>query len=232
MLRSFNRLTFAAGVLACFTAAAAFAQPSDVRTYFTFSGPTALPGVTLPAGKYLFQVVDTTTGRTVVQVSSADGKTPYSMFLVWRVSRQDVPKGPEIRFMETAAGMPQAVSTWWHMGERVGFQAVYPKEQARLLAKGTGQPVLATAAEPTRVPAPPAVVERVEPSGAETVIAQNETPAVAPTGPAVVGEAAPEGVVARAELPRTASGVPLTFLVGLTLVLGALTIRGWRTARG
>jgi diguanylate cyclase (GGDEF)-like protein len=35
------------------TAATALAQPADKPTYFTFSGPVAIPGVTLPAGKSL-----------------------------------------------------------------------------------------------------------------------------------------------------------------------------------
>ncbi len=232
-MRSLTRLTFAASILACFTAVAAFAQPpSDMRTIFTFSGPTAVPGVTLPAGSYLFRIIDESTARTVVQVSSPDGKTPYSMFLVWRATRPDIPKNAEIRFMETAAGMPQAVRTWWYPGDRAGYELVYPKEQARLLAKGTGQPVLATAAAPTASPAAPVVVERIEPSGAEARVAAAPPAPAVPTGQVAVGEVAPETQIARAELPRTASGVPLTGLVGLALVLGALTVRGWRAARG
>ena len=31
--------------------------PSDKPTYFTFSQPVALPGKTLPAGKYLFKLM-------------------------------------------------------------------------------------------------------------------------------------------------------------------------------
>jgi|CXWL01.1.fsa_nt_gi hypothetical protein len=233
--RAFSRLTCAAVILSGFIPAAALAQPSDMRTFFTFSGPVAVPGATLPAGKYLFRIVDTTTGRTVVQVLSADGKTPHSMFLIWRASRPDVPSEPEVRFMETAAGMPQAVRTWWYPGNRTGYEFVYPKAQARLLARGSGQPVLATATEPTTIPAPPAVVERIEPSGEETAIAETAPPAFAPTGPILLGQLAPptldftEPPQLRAELPRTASGLPLTGLAGLMLVLGALMIRGWRT---
>jgi len=58
---------------------AAQAQPSDKRTYFTFSGPVALPGVTLPAGRYVFRIVDDTTTRKVIQVLSDDEKKPYTM---------------------------------------------------------------------------------------------------------------------------------------------------------
>src|SRR5690348_3747397 len=38
------------GVTLC--ASLAQAQPEDKRTYFTFSAPIALPGQTLPAGRY------------------------------------------------------------------------------------------------------------------------------------------------------------------------------------
>ena len=44
-----------AAMLACVAGTAA-AQPPDKRTFFTFSGPVALPGVTLPAGQYLFRL--------------------------------------------------------------------------------------------------------------------------------------------------------------------------------
>jgi hypothetical protein len=55
------------------------AQPADYRTFFTFSAPVTLPGVTLPAGTYLFRLADPTTGRTVINVLSADGKRSLAM---------------------------------------------------------------------------------------------------------------------------------------------------------
>ena len=56
-----------------FTSTTTHAQTIDNRTFFTFSGPVTLPGVTLPAGKYLFRNPDTLGGRRVVQVLSEDG---------------------------------------------------------------------------------------------------------------------------------------------------------------
>ena len=52
--------------------------PADRSTEITFSGPVSLPHVSLPAGTYLFRLVDVDKS-TVVQVLSADGKTPYAM---------------------------------------------------------------------------------------------------------------------------------------------------------
>jgi hypothetical protein len=108
----------------------------DKRTYFTFSQPITLPGVTLPAGTYLFRLGDPTTGRKVVQVMSQNGMQSYAMMLSIPAQRQDVPDEPEISFMETPAGMPAAVKTWWHQGERTGHELIYSREQRARLAEG------------------------------------------------------------------------------------------------
>src|SRR4029453_1989042 len=80
MLRSAFRLASAGALLAVVMSASAMAQPADKRTYFTFSGPVAMPGVNLPAGKYLFRIGDPTSGRRIVQVMSADGRKPIGLF--------------------------------------------------------------------------------------------------------------------------------------------------------
>ena len=55
------------------------AQPADYRTYFTFSAPVTLPGMTLPAGKYIFRLADPDSSRKVINVLSADGKKSLAM---------------------------------------------------------------------------------------------------------------------------------------------------------
>jgi LPXTG-motif cell wall-anchored protein len=222
---SIGRLGCAAAILAVI-ASAAFAQTSDKRTYFTFNGPTAVPGVTLPAGKYLFRITNDTTSRNVIQVLSGDGKKPYAMFHTIPAERSDPARDPELRFMETAAGMPNAVRTFWYASERGGYEFVYPKNQARLLAKGTGQPVLT--AEPE--------LARITPKGEE--VAVNPEP-FKPEAPAVVGEVAPSTLEivepqqqARAELPKTASNLPLFAIAGVALLLGGALLRRVQLTRG
>jgi LPXTG-motif cell wall-anchored protein len=234
------RRSICAGVvLTIVTAGTALAQPSDKRTYFTFDGPVALPGVTLPAGKYLFRLADATS-RNVVQVLSADGKTSYALFFIHRVERPQASSTPEVRFMETAAGMPSAIRTWWYSGERSGYELVYPKEQARRLAKGTGQPVLVAAAETTPTPQTPAPeLARVSPAGEVTPVAPAADPVpAAPTGRSREGEIAPPSIAvappsqqARASLPKTGSATPLVALAGLVLLAGGAILRGWRSVR-
>jgi hypothetical protein len=112
-----NHLTVRSGLAAVTlmaTVGLASAQNlSDYRTFFTFSGPIAIPGVTLPAGKYLFRLADTPS-RNVLQVLSADGKTPYSTFFFHRVDRAEAAGQPEVRFMETAADMPRGTRRTRH----------------------------------------------------------------------------------------------------------------------
>src|SRR5207302_7378579 len=111
-------------------ASTAQAQTEDKRTYFTFSGPVALPGATLPAGRYLFRIVDTTSSRKVIQVLSDDGKKPFTMSNTIPDQRRDAPKDATVAFYETARGTPAAVKTWWYPGETIGYQFIYPRSQA------------------------------------------------------------------------------------------------------
>jgi hypothetical protein len=149
MLKKALRSACAVAMLACLTATTGSAQTSDKRTLFTFSGPVTMPGVTLPAGKYLFRLADPDTSARVVQVLSADGKTAYGMFFSLPAERFEARSTPEIQFMETAAGKPAAIKTWWYPGERAGYEFLYPKDQARRLAEGASQPVLTTQGQTT-----------------------------------------------------------------------------------
>ena len=136
------------GVALC--ASAAQAQPEDKHTYFTFSGPIALPGVTLPAGRYVFRIVDTTTSRKVIQVLSDDEKKPFAMMNTIPDTRRDAPKDATVAFYETPRGTPAAVKSWWYPGETTGYQFIYPRAQARQIAQNTGKPVLTTKSESTK----------------------------------------------------------------------------------
>jgi hypothetical protein len=230
MRKMFVGLIGAAAVVATLAPAVATAQgpTPDKRVFFTFSGPVAVPGVTLPAGKYMFRLPTTIASgeRHVMQVLSPDGKTSYAMFFGISANRTDYPSKPEVRFMETAAGTPTAVKTWWYPGDKGGYEFVYPKEQARLLAKGTGEPVLTAAAEK---------VEVVTPAGNEAEVV--EQPPAIPTGPVVLGEIAPPTVPvieppyeARGDLPKTASNTGLVALTAVAFLMAAAFVRRFRTS--
>lgn len=132
MLRLLSVCLFA--VLAVFSSTSANAQTLDNRTYFTFDQPVALPGVTLPAGKYLFRIVDTTGSRRIVQVLDADGHKPYAMLMSMPAFSPTVPSEPEVRFKERREGLPSAVQAWYYPGQSIGREFFYPKKQERMMA--------------------------------------------------------------------------------------------------
>jgi len=218
MTRKILKSICAAGLALGLLGGVAMAQTHDKRTTFTFNRPISLPGVSLPAGTYLFRIVDTTTTRKVIQVLSEDGKTPYAMLHSIPDVRLEASASPEVRFLETAKGAPSAVKTWWYPGETIGYEFIYPKEQARLLARASSEPVLTTKEE-TKKPeeTKAAVLERLAPSGQEVVVTEEHAPLPAtPTGVVQEGTLAE----ARTELPVTATHLPLLGLIGL-LALGA-----------
>ena len=186
------RATLFAVLAICLMAAPATAQPLDKRTVFTFSGPITLPGVTLPAGQYLFRLADPDSRSKVVQVLNADGTQPYGLFFTLLAERFEPASMPEVRFMETASGTPAAIKTWWYPGERTGYEFIYPKEQARRLATAASQPVLTTDAQTTTTEQTnTADLSRVASGGQETDVNASAAPTAAtPTGNTQEGQVA------------------------------------------
>jgi hypothetical protein len=106
--------------------------------------------------------------------------------------------------METPAGVPPAVKTWWFAGDRTGREFIYPKEQARRLAKSASEPVLTTARETkTTEQTTGTDLVRIDAAGRETKVADGARAAAAdPGGKPQSGKAAPDSVnVAAAQMP-------------------------------
>lgn len=197
-------LACAVAVFVCLAAAPVSAQPLDKRTLFTFSGPVTLPGVTLPAGQYLFRLADPNSSSKVVQVLNADGTKPYGLFFTIPAERLEPASSPEVHFMETAAGTPAAIRTWWYPGERRGYEFIFPKEQARRLAMRARQPVLTTDAQTTTTEQTnTAELSRVGSTGQETDVSASAAPT-----PAAPGGAAQEGTIASSSLSITTPSIP------------------------
>jgi hypothetical protein len=214
----------------------ASADDYNRKTVFTFSGPVEIPAVhlkgwgVLPAGTYVFKIVDSQNDRHIVQIFSADEKTVYATILAIPNFRLKVTGKTVMTFRERPAGEPQALRAWFYPGRAWGEEFVYPKARAIELAHSENATVLSTPAElPLEVSEPIKTVD-------EPVIAQlREAPvqAIQPTGEQV--ELAqvitpPPAEITLASLPATASNLPLIGLLGLialsaAFVLGAFTKR-------
>jgi hypothetical protein len=245
LIKSLITSAGAAAMLLTLSATPALAQggPMDSRTEFTFNQPVEMPGVTLPAGTYIFRFVDATTGRKVMQVQAKDASNKtYGMFLTINAQRPRPSDDAELRFLETPAGQPAAVKTWWYPGNTIGREFIYPKSQARRLAQRTNQTVLTTQAESvTNDQMQTADLAYVAPSGQETPLTDEQLVAAAANTPPVgtAGQSTPaaqdstaatrapaqEGTMARARLPRTGTPLAGIGLLGLMSLLGGAWVR-------
>ena len=192
------------------------------KTIITFSGPVEIPGVhekgggILPAGTYVFRILDSQSNRHIVQIFDKDETKIFATILAIPNYRLKVTDKTVITFTERPAGQPEALRAWFYPGRNSGEEFVYPKSRAMELAKASNTNVLYTSSELPIALAEPvqtadaakvddikrAPVMAVNPSGEEVQLAQAVTPppadepevAVAPVqtqAPATVATAAP-----------------------------------------
>ena len=220
-------------VLVHLMASGADAFTSDKRTYFTFNQSVALPGVTLPAGTYMFRLANPDTSRNVIQVSDKEGTQSYAMLLTMPAYRLDAAKDSEVRFMETPAGAPRAVDAWWYVGDNTGYQFIYSKQQLAELNRivQPGPVAAAEVSEESSIRAegePVAIPPLEEPVTSPGVVNGDGVPAEADVEleaqaqapaqqPPFENEPAPSPAASsRDELPKTASPLALCCCSGLT----------------
>ena len=233
-------LVFSVALIGAMFSPSAKADDYDKKTIVTFSGPVEIPPVyitgmrVLPAGTYVFKLVNSSSNRHIVQIFNKDQTKIYATILAIPNYRL-VPKDKTvITFNEGVRGQPQPIRAWFYPGANWGEEFVYPKTRAVELAKVTKVPVLALQAEvPVEIAKPEepqvvvvlqqAPVIAVRPTGEEVEIAQ-----VVQSEPRTTVAAAPEAAIAPAELPATASSLPLIALCGLLALGGAFSLRAMR----
>ena len=208
-------------------------------TVVTFNEPVEIPGVhlagwgVLPAGTYVFKILDSRSDRHIVQIFSKDETKIYATILAIPNYRLKPTDKTVITFSERPVGQPEAIRAWFYPGRNSGEEFVYPKARAIELAKATNTVVLempATVKAEAAKPEEPQIVaelERapvtaVEPSGQEVQMAQ----AVTPPPAAEMAQATP---AAEPALPKSASPLPLIALLGLLALGGGLTLRAVET---
>jgi hypothetical protein len=214
------------GVMCMMFLSSAFAQSYNKKTTVKFSAPVEIPGVdaqVLPAGTYVFKLLDSQSDRHIVQIFNKDETHVYSTILAIPNYRLKATDKTVMTFAERATGEPQAIRAWFYPGDNSGQEFVYPKKRAVVLAKTTNVPVLYIPDEiaPNYV-APIATV--IDPP----VIALREAPikAIKPTGETVeIAEVVVPPPTQTASLPRTASDLPLLAMIGFLMVSLSFSIR-------
>lgn len=209
------------------------------KTVITFSGPVEIPGVhlagwgVLPAGTYVFKILNSQSDRHIVQIFSKDEMSIYATILAIPNYRLRATNKTVMTFRERPAGEPEALRAWFYPGRNWGEEFVYPKAKAIALAKAANTPVLFTpveipleVAEPIKSADAPVVAElkrapimAIKPTGEEVQLADVVTP------PPAQFEVATASRVPQKTLPSTASTLPLMGLFGLMALTGAFAVR-------
>ncbi|HLY60873.1 MAG TPA: hypothetical protein VKV95_09005 [Terriglobia bacterium] len=213
-------MIFALSLIALAVPSGAKADEWNRKTKMTFSGPVEVPGVgaqTLPAGTYVFKILDSSSDRHIVQIFNEEENHVFTTILAIPNYRLKPTDKTVMTFKERGEGKPEAIRAWFYPGHQWGEEFVYPKSRAIVLAKEVETPVLAMPleAEPTVEALKTVEVEAVKPTGEEVPIAE-----VVQAPP--VQEAAPVAAVEpdSKALPATASQLPLLGLIGV-ISLGA-----------
>jgi LPXTG-motif cell wall-anchored protein len=193
----------------------------DKKTTVTFGRPVELPGFTLPAGSYVFKLVNLGSNRHIVRVFDTTETKVYGTMIAIPNWRLKPTSDTTLSFAERPKTEPEALRAWFYPGDNFGQEFVYPKRRATQLAEVTHAPVLAAEVRPSETPQELAKepVVAVTPENKEVEIAQVVEPP-----PAEVAQARPAPAPeAPAELPKTGSPLPLITLAGLeALLIGGL----------
>jgi hypothetical protein len=99
---------------------------AEQTAYLTFSQVVRLPGVSLGAGTYIFEVANPNTRGNVVRVLSRDRKMAYFLGFTNAIAK---PRGlsddARISLGESGPGAAPPITAWWPTGEAIGREFIY-----------------------------------------------------------------------------------------------------------
>ena len=223
-----QRLKFALFALlaagATLFAPAARADEWDKLTVMTFNEPVEIPGKVLPAGTYVFKLLDSQSDRNIVQIFTEDQKQLVATVMAIPDYRTEPAGKTVVTFEERPSGSPEALHSWFYPGENYGVEFVYKKSERQYVARSE-QPVMTP-----EIPTPP-----VEQTAAAQGDANRSIPAVlAEEEEVIVAEAPPADAPAAANmdtapatlpntLPQTAGNFAMIPFFGIVLLSGGFT---------
>ena len=206
------------------SASTVHADEWNKETKITFSQPVDIAGHVLVAGTYLFKMADVN-DRHIVQIFSADGKTVIATVMTIPDYRLTATDQTVIKFREVPAGSPEAVRAWFYPGRTIGEEFIYPKPRAIELAQASKVVVPALAVD---------VADEKALATAPIVAITPDKKEVPVTAAIQTTPVEPVATVARnepAQLPKTASGLPLLVLCGVGSLILAFGLTAFTARR-
>ena len=101
------------------------ADASDEKTIVTANEPIQVPGKVLPAGTYVFKLLDSN-DLTLVAIFNADETHLITMVRGISDSRMETPDKAILQLEERPSGQPEALKAWFYPGDNTGIEFVYP----------------------------------------------------------------------------------------------------------
>jgi hypothetical protein len=198
----------------------AHADEWDKATKITFNEPVQVPGKVLPAGTYVFKLLDSSSDRHIVQIFNEDQTALITTILAIPNERLEPAGKTILTYDERPADQPMALAAWFYPGNTIGQEFVYPKSEAKWLSGMNKRPVPSMESEEAQNQTP---AGEPTPKPASSPAAANQTPSPAPSPAA--SPANTQVAQNEAQLPHTASLLPLFALVGGTLLGVAVVLR-------
>jgi len=112
------------------------------KTIVTFNHRVEIPGgKVLPAGRYVFKLLDLASDRNIVQIFNEDQTHLYATIVAIPNYRLQPTDETVMTFRAKAPGSVEAIRAWFYPGASWGQEFVYPKTRAVKLAKLIDEPV-------------------------------------------------------------------------------------------
>ena len=103
------------------------ADESDEKTIVTVNEAIQVPGKVLPAGSYVFKLLDPN-DRTLVAIYNADGRHLITTIQGIPDYRMETPSEAILQLEERPEGQPEALTEWFYPGDNFGVEFVYPTQ--------------------------------------------------------------------------------------------------------
>ena len=112
------------------------AAEMDQFSNISFSQPVEIPGQTLPAGTYLFKLLNAD-NLNLVQISNLDGSHVYATLLTHSTERPEATADTVLVMAEAeeGSGNPVAILKWFYPGRTDGHEFVYSEYEIQQLAQ-------------------------------------------------------------------------------------------------
>jgi hypothetical protein len=104
------------------------ADVSDKKTIVTVNEPIQVPGKVLPAGTYVFKLLDSN-DRTLVAIYDADEMHVITTIQGIPGFRTETPDKAILQLEERPSGQPEALKAWFYPGDNFGVEFVYSTQK-------------------------------------------------------------------------------------------------------